>query len=342
MYGDGYIETELYYEPVKELKDMPEFGVIFKFDADYENVSWYGMGYEETYADRCRGAKLGIYNNKVKDNMAKYLNPQECGNKTGVRWASVTDSKGRGMLFTGNKVEFSALPYTPHEMENARHDFELPQIHYTVVRVSKQQMGVGGDDSLGEQRHTKNICLNTEEPIRLFWLLTNIKAADPDIIFAPSSITTAPLIIKQARELGITATIAAGDTWENSTIIENAGADSEGVVISTFFDEAEPANDEAAAFIKGFKEYLVKEKQEDIIPAVSALGYDSYLAAIKAIEDAGSTDTTAIRDALKNVEIDGVTGNITFNETGDANKDIAFIKTIKDGRFQFLTTTTVE
>ena len=48
------------------------------------------------------------------------------------------------------------------------------------------------------------------------------------------------------------------------------------------------------------------------------------------------------RDALKNVEIDGVTGNITFNETGDANKDIAFIKTIKDGKFQFLTTTTVE
>ena len=173
-------------------------------------------------------------------------------------------------------------------------------------------------------------------------ILTNIKAANPDIIFAPSSLTTAPLIIKQARELGITATIAAGDTWENSTIIENAGKDAEGVVLSTFFDEAEPANDEAAAFIKGFKEYLVKNKQEDIIPAVSALGYDSYLAAIKAIETANSTDTTAIRDALKGVQIDGVTGSITFNETGDANKDIAFIKTIKDGKFQFLTTTTVE
>ena len=173
-------------------------------------------------------------------------------------------------------------------------------------------------------------------------ILTNIKAANPDIIFAPSSITTAPLIIKQARELGITATIAAGDTWENSTIIENAGKDAEGVVLSTFFDEAEPANDEAAAFIKGFNEYLVKNKQEDIIPDVSALGYDSYLSAIKAIETANSTDTTAIRDALKGVQIDGVTGSITFNETGDANKDIAFIKTIKDGRFQFLTTTTVE
>ena len=173
-------------------------------------------------------------------------------------------------------------------------------------------------------------------------ILTNIKAANPDIIFAPSSITTAPLIIKQARELGITATIAAGDTWENSTIIENAGKDAEGVVISTVCDEAEPANDEAAAFIKGFKEYLVKNKQEDIIPAVSALGYDSYLAAIKAIETANSTDTTAIRDALKGIQIDGVTGSITFNETGDANKDIAFIKTVKDGKFQFLTTTTVE
>ena len=173
-------------------------------------------------------------------------------------------------------------------------------------------------------------------------ILTNIKAANPDIIFAPSSITTAPLIIKQARELGITATIAAGDTWENSTIIENAGKDSEGVVLSTFFDEAEPANDEASSFIKGFKEYLVENKQEDIIPAVSALGYDSYLAAIKAIETAGSTDTSAIRDALQGVQIDGVTGSITFNETGDANKDIAFIKTIKDGKFQFLTTTTVE
>lgn len=173
-------------------------------------------------------------------------------------------------------------------------------------------------------------------------ILTNIKAQNPDIIFAPSSITTAPLIIKQARELGITATIAAGDTWENSTIIENAGDSAEGVVLSTFFDEAEPANDEAAAFIEGFKTYLKENKQEEIIPAVSALGYDSYLVAIKAIENAGSTDTTSIRDALKDVSIDGVTGSISFDENGDANKDMAFIKTIEGGKFKFLTTTTVK
>ena len=170
-------------------------------------------------------------------------------------------------------------------------------------------------------------------------ILTNIKSANPDIIFAPSSITTAPLILKQAREMGITAVIAAGDTWENATIIENAGADAEGAVLSTFFDEAAPANDEAASFIKGFKEYLVSIGEPDIIPAVSALG---YLCLLQAIKDADSTDPAAVRDALENVSVTGVTGDISFNETGDANKSLAFIKTIKDGQFQFLTTTTLE
>ncbi|ETP72401.1 ABC-type branched-chain amino acid transport system, periplasmic component [Lachnospiraceae bacterium JC7] len=172
-------------------------------------------------------------------------------------------------------------------------------------------------------------------------VLTNIKAANPDVIFAPSSITTAPLIIKQARELGIESLLAAGDTWENSTIIDNAGSDAEGAVLSTFFDEAEPANAEAESFIKGFKEYLKKNDQSDIIPAVSALGYDAYLAAYNAIEKAQSADGEAIKEALKGVSYDGVTGAISFNEEGDANKDMAFIKTVKDGAFQFLTTTTI-
>lgn len=83
-------------------------------------------------------------------------------------------------------------------------------------------------------------------------ILTNIKAANPDVIFAPSSIATAPLIIKQARELGITAKIMAGDTWENGSIIENAGADAEGVTLSTFFDEGDTSNAVATDFIKGW------------------------------------------------------------------------------------------
>lgn len=173
-------------------------------------------------------------------------------------------------------------------------------------------------------------------------ILTNIKSANPDIIFAPSSITTAPLIIKQAREMGITAVIAAGDTWENATIIENAGADAEGTVFSTFYDEAAPANDEAAAFVDGFKAYLTGIGESDIIPAVSALGYDAYITAVQAIKDADSVDPVAIKDALKNVHVEGVTGDITFDENGDANKDMAYIKTIKDGQIVFLTTTSID
>ena len=97
VYGDGRIKTTLSYDPVKELKDMPEFGMIFKFNADYDNVEWYGNGPEETYEDRKEGAKLGIYKNHVMDNMAEYLVPQECGNKTDVRYGKITDRKGRGI-----------------------------------------------------------------------------------------------------------------------------------------------------------------------------------------------------------------------------------------------------
>lgn len=153
VFGDGTIETTLSYDPVKELGDMPEFGMMFKLDADYDTVKWYGLGPQETYEDRQHGGKYGVYENKVADNIAEYLVPQESGNKCSVRYAKVMDKKGRGMLFFGDELSFSALPYTPHELENAAHHFELPPVHYTVVRVAKKQMGVGGDDSWGSHTH---------------------------------------------------------------------------------------------------------------------------------------------------------------------------------------------
>lgn len=153
VFGDGTIETTLSYDPVNELGDMPEFGMMFKLDADYDTVKWYGLGPQETYEDRQHGGKYGVYENKVADNIAEYLVPQESGNKCRVRYAKVMDKKGRGMLFFGDELSFSALPYTPHELENAAHHFELPPVHYTVVRVAKKQMGVGGDDSWGSHTH---------------------------------------------------------------------------------------------------------------------------------------------------------------------------------------------
>ena len=177
VFGDGRVKTTLTYEPLKELGDIPEFGVIFKFNADYDRVEWYGLGETETYSDRKKGAKLGIYENKVADNMARYMVPQECGAKEEVRWAKVTDRKGRGMLFemdeNNGPMMFSALPYTPHEMENAMHPYELPEVHYTVVRVAKDQMGVGGDDSWGARTHEEYL-LKTDKKMEFSFVFKGL------------------------------------------------------------------------------------------------------------------------------------------------------------------------
>ena len=175
--GDGRVKTTLSYDPVKELGDMPEFGVIFKFNADYDRVEWYGLGEAETYSDRKKGAKLGIYANKVADNIARYMVPQECGAKEEVRWAKVTDRKGRGMLFemdeNNGPMMFSALPYTPHEMENAMHPYGLPEVHYTVVRVAKDQMGIGGDDSWGARTHEEYL-LETDKKMEFSFVFKGL------------------------------------------------------------------------------------------------------------------------------------------------------------------------
>ena len=164
--GDGTVHTALSYDPPKGIHDMPEFGMLFKFDADYENLTWYGYGPAETYCDRERGGKLGIYQNKVADNIAQYLVPQEGGNHTHVRRASVTDNLGRGIEFSGKELSFSALPYTPHELENAMHSYELPPVYYTVVRVALQQMGVAGDDSWGARTHEEYL-IDVTRPLKL-------------------------------------------------------------------------------------------------------------------------------------------------------------------------------
>ena len=177
VFGDGRVKTTLTYDPVKELGDMPEFGVIFKFNADYDRVEWYGLGEAETYSDRKKGAKLGIYANMVADNIARYMVPQECGAKEEVRWAKVIDRKGRGMLFemdeNNGPMMFSALPYTPHEMENAMHPYELPEVHYTVVRVAKDQMGIGGDDSWGARTHEEYL-LKTDKKMEFSFVFKGL------------------------------------------------------------------------------------------------------------------------------------------------------------------------
>ena len=178
-------------------------------------------------------------------------------------------------------------------------------------------------------------------------ILTSVKESGAECAFIPCSIATATLILPQAQANGVTAHILGSYTWENESIVMAAGSAAEGVVFSTFFDENDESTPMAKDFVNGFKAFLNEDPQRvtlnggtDGVAAVSALGYDAYmtmynaLAALDGVE--GDLTSVNVRDALVNVNFDGVTGNITFDENGDANKDAAYLKKVEGGKFVFV------
>lgn len=163
--------------------------------------------------------------------------------------------------------------------------------------------------------------------------LTNIKQFEPDVIFAPGNYTESALIIKQARALGMKAQFIGGDTWDVTSFLEVGGAAVEGAVFSTFFANDVPINKTSEAFLKSFREEYKKEPA-----AVSALGYDAYLVILEAIKRTNSAEPQKIRDALTQTkDFEGSAGSITINAERNADKAAVF-KTVKDGKFVFLTT----
>ncbi|MDQ0889411.1 beta-galactosidase [Paenibacillus sp. V4I9] len=152
--SNGEVEVHMALVPGVNLPEIPEVGVLFELDRSFQQLSWYGRGPHENYWDRAVGAKLAIHSGTVEEQFVPYLRPQECGNKTDVRWATLTDSNGRGLRITGlPTVELNALPYLPSELEAHDHTYKLPASDKVVLRVNYKQMGVGGDDSWGARTH---------------------------------------------------------------------------------------------------------------------------------------------------------------------------------------------
>lgn len=153
--GDGRVQVTLTVRPGKGLSDMPEFGLMLVTDAELGRLTWYGEGPEESYVDRRAGARVGVWTAEVAEELTAYIRPQESGSHTGVRWATVTDARGAGLRFDAvdEPMEFSALPWTPFEIENAAHPVDLPPIQKTVLRPALMRRGVGGDDSWGAMTH---------------------------------------------------------------------------------------------------------------------------------------------------------------------------------------------
>ncbi|MEK3982038.1 glycoside hydrolase family 2 TIM barrel-domain containing protein [Paenibacillus sp. FSL K6-3166] len=153
---DGSIEFLQELNPgSSDLPEIPEFGMMFVLAGRLDTLSWYGRGPHENYWDRQTGSPLGRYSGKVSDQFVPYLRPQECGNKTDVRFASITEANdGSGLYFdSAIPMEINALPWMPDELEASDHVYKLPVSNKSVLRVNYKQMGVGGDDSWGARTH---------------------------------------------------------------------------------------------------------------------------------------------------------------------------------------------
>jgi len=146
----GTVQVALDYDKVEGLPEIPDFAMLFQLSEKYHQLRFYGFGPQDNYADRQEGAKLGIWQSETHAEVQPYLQPQESGNHNGVRWFEVTDERGRGLRVEAEQpVAATALPWNAHELENARHGYDLVDSQHTWLRVSAGQSGVGGDDTWG-------------------------------------------------------------------------------------------------------------------------------------------------------------------------------------------------
>ena len=174
--------------------------------------------------------------------------------------------------------------------------------------------------------------------------LNKAKNEKADVIFTPVSIAYATQIVTQADSLGIEAAILGSDTLDDNKVLAAAKGTSLKLYVSTFYQEGG-----SEEFDKGIKEYINSNADaktanggDDVISAVTAMGYDAYYVALEAIKAANSADKGAIKKALGTVKYTGVSGDISFDEQGDAIRDTAYIKTINtaDGVWQLETVQT--
>lgn len=175
------------------------------------------------------------------------------------------------------------------------------------------------------------------------YMTTAVKGG-AEVIFAPTSTEAASLIIKQAASSGVKIPILAGDTWDSSVILDAAKGSNMNIYVTTFFDEGDNSAN-GSKFVKDFKAWLKANPAKlnnnggnDIVAAVSALGYDAYMTALDAIKAAGSADPKKINEALWNVKHKGVTGDIAFDKVGDAVRNVAYVKQVNtsNGSWKFI------
>ena len=156
VYGDGTIEVESALTSGGDVPELPRVGMQMLIPGEFRRVEWYGRGPHETYWDRKTGAALGRYRASVDDLWTPYVEPQETGNRTDVRWVMFTNTSGVGFRAVGlPELYFSAWPFRMSELERAKHAAEIQPSKEITVNLDYRQMGVGGDDSWGALPHAQ-------------------------------------------------------------------------------------------------------------------------------------------------------------------------------------------
>ena len=171
--------------------------------------------------------------------------------------------------------------------------------------------------------------------------VTNAKNSGAQVFFAPVSTEAAALIIDQAATQSLGLPILAGDTWDSNVITAAAQGKDVDINVTTFYQECgNPTFDEGVkAWINSDSTALANNNGNDMIAAVTAMGYDAYYVALEALKKAGATDPNSVLLALPSVEYDGVSGHIAFDEVGDAIRDVAYVKhcNTATGAWEFVT-----
>lgn len=149
------MEIDMEFKPNDTLPEIPEVSLLFELPKDFETVTYLGNGPEENYIDRANACKIGLYTSKINDMWVNYLKPQECGNRTGVRYATIIGDKKSFGIVAEPVCELNVSHYTPKEVENVWHQKDMPEYNKTVVRIIARQQGVGGYDSWGAHCNEK-------------------------------------------------------------------------------------------------------------------------------------------------------------------------------------------
>ena len=149
-----------------------------------------------------------------------------------------------------------------------------------------------------------------------------------DAILTPVSIAYSTQIIAQAKSMNFDLPILGSDTLDSNAVLAATEGSNIGLYVTTFYNEGgDPEFDEGfKAFINSNSTNLENNGGNDMIAAVSVMGFDAYNVAVDAIERAQSADPADVYEALKTTNWDGVTGNIQFDDNGDAIRDLAYIK----------------